>query len=237
MMDIFFLSFNESNREKNWLLLKSRFPHSRHIHGVKGVALAHFMCAQLSKTPYFFVVNGDNEILKSFQFQLPSPLAPAVYTWRSLNPVNQLIYGFGGIKLFWKQTAFAFSRGIDVSTSLNIPYKIVPEMASVTHFNASPLEAWRGAFRECVKLSSRCITRQHDRETKERLEIWCEEGRESPFGSYSVLGARQGRTYGLKYRDCPKSLRKINDFQWLKSYFLKNVVSDHSIPTDYTNPV
>ena len=227
MMDIFFLSFNESNREKNWALLKSRFSQSRRIHGVKGVALAHLMCAQLSKTPYFFVVNGDNEILKSFQFQPPFPLTPAVYTWRSLNPVNQLIYGFGGIKLFWKEMAFAFSQGIDVSTSLNIPYKIVTERASITRFNASPLEAWRGAFRECVKLSSLCISRQKDKETRERLEVWCEKRGDAPFGSWSVLGARQGRAYGLKYRNCSKSLGKINDFQWLESYFLKNVTGDN----------
>ena len=224
-MDIFFLSFNESNREKNWADLKSRFPHSRRIHGVKGVALAHLMCARLSRSPYFFVVNGDNEILKDFHFQSPSPLTQAVYTWRSLNPVNQLIYGFGGIKLFWKQTAFAFSRGIDMSTSLKIPYKIVPQAASVTRFNASPLEACRGAFRECVKLSSRCIARQQDRETKERLEIWCEKGRNAPFGSYSILGARQGRAYGLEYRDCAKSLNKINDFEWLEQYFLKKAAN------------
>ena len=204
--------------------MKSRFPHSRRIHGVKGVALAHLMCAQLSKSPYFFVVNGDNEILKDFYFQPPFPLTPAVYTWRSLNPVNQLIYGFGGIKLFWKQTAFAFSRGIDVSTSLKIPYKIVPQAASVTRFNVSPLESWRGAFRECVKLSSRCIAGQQDRETKERLEIWCEKGKDALFGSYSILGARQGKAYGLKYRDCLKSLNKINDFEWLEQYFLKKIV-------------
>ena len=221
MMDIFFLSFNESNREENWADLKSRFPHSRRIHGVKGVALAHLMCARLSKTAYFFVVNGDNEILKNFHFQPPSPLTPAVYTWRSLNPVNHLVYGFGGIKLFWKQAVF---RGIDVSTSLRIPYKIVSQTASITRFNASPLETWRGAFRECVKLSSRCISGQRDRETKERLEIWCEKGRAAPFGSYSILGARQGRDYGLKYRDCLKSLNKINDFDWLEQYFLKNAV-------------
>lgn len=228
-MDIFFLSFNESNREKNWSILKSRFPHSRRVHGIKGVALAHLMCARLSKTSYFFVVNGDNEILENFHFQIPSSLTPAIYTWRSLNPVNQLIYGFGGIKLFWKQTAFALSRGIDVSTSLKIPYKIVPQVASVTRFNASPLEAWRGAFRECVKLSSQCITGQHDKETKERLEVWCERGKESPFGLYSLLGARQGRAYGLKYRDCSKSLKKINDFQWLENYFLENALGGDSL--------
>ena len=218
-MDIFFLSFNESNREKNWAILKSRFPHSRRIHGVKGVALAHLMCATLSKTPYFFVVNGDNEILDDFRFQPPASLTPAVYTWRSLNPVNQLIYGFGAIKLFWRETAFTIA-GVDISTSLNIPYKIRPQLASITRFNASPLEAWRGAFRECAKLSSQCIDGQNNGETKERLAAWCDKGKEMPFGSYSILGARQGRDYGLKHRGL--SLKRINDFQWLENYFRKN---------------
>ena len=223
--DIFFLSFKETNREKNWQILSSLHRHSRRIHGIKGLALAHQICANLSKTPFFFVVNGDNEILqKRFQFQLPEkPLKEAVYTWRSLNPVNQLIYGFGGIKLFPKSAFYSFSSAqLDISTSLRISYKIVSQLASVTRFNASPLEAWRGAFRECVKLSSECISHQKVLETKQRLNIWCEKGREKPFGEYVLLGAKQGRDYGRKHQENKEALNKINNFDWLENLFLKN---------------
>ena len=222
-MDIFFLSFNESNREKNWRILKTRFPSSQRIHGVRGPALAHLICAERSKTPYFFVVNGDNEVSEDFHFQLPEPLIPAVYAYRSLNPVNQLVYGFGAVKLFWKSPAlFRLSKEADVSTSLNIPYRIMPQTASVTRFNASPLEAWRGAFRECVKLAARRIPGQKDKETKKRLKVWCEKGEERPFGGDSILGARRGRAYGLKHRQNPTALKRINDFDWLKARFLES---------------
>jgi len=223
-VDIFFLSFNEANREKNWQLLKSQFPQVRRIHGVKGLVLAHQMCAQMSKSPFFFIVNGDNEILTDrFQFDLPEkPLREAVYVWRSLNPVNQLVYGFGGVKLFPCSVFSSSSNFIDFSSSLKAPYKIVSQLASLTRFNASPLNAWRGAFRECVKLSSQCITRQKSFETEKRLKIWCERGEDQPFGAYVLLGAKQGRDYGRRRREDQQALNRINDFFWLKDFFLKN---------------
>ena len=225
--DIFFLSFDETNREKNWSLLKKHFPHSRRLHGIKGIGLAHGMCARLSKTPFFFVVNGDNEIChKTFSFKPPEyPLKERVYCWRSKNPVNNLIYGFGGIKLFPKAVFQNLPMGAtDMSTSLKIPYRIVEELGSVTRFNVSPLEAFRGAFRECVKLSSHCIHNQKDRESRKRLHIWRHEGKDKPFGSYVLLGALHGENYGRKYRSNKKKLKRINDFQWIKDYFMKATV-------------
>ena len=222
--DIFFLSFDETNRELNWSLLNRRFPRARRLHGVKGLVLAHQMCAQLSQTAFFFVVNGDNEICESFHFKLPEiHLKNQVYCWRSLNPVNHLIYGFGGVKLFPK-TAFQnlLCGAADIATSLKVSYRVVREVASVTCFNASPLEAFRGAFRECVKLSSRCIYNQNDEESKQRLYIWCHKGEDQPFGSYVLGGARFGRSYGLKYKNNQGQLKKINDFQWISDYFFQN---------------
>lgn len=221
-MDIFFLSYDETCREKHWRELRSRYPHSRRIHGIKGVALAHHLCAKLSRTDFFFVVNGDNHILyEDFCFQAPDKIKDAVYTWRCLNPVNDLVYGFGGVKLFPKSAFSNLPFSIDMSSSLKAPYYIVPQIASVTRFNVSAFEAWRGAFRECVKLASFCIPFQKDFETKKRLEIWCTKGVEKPFGSYVLLGAKQGREYGKEYKNNPGALRKINDFDWLRELFNK----------------
>ncbi|MBC6414922.1 MAG: hypothetical protein GDA46_00805 [Bdellovibrionales bacterium] len=219
-LDVFFLSYLESNREKNWFKVKKKYPRARWIHGVKGLALAHKICANLSQTDFFFLVNGDNEICEDFKFKVPvSPLKPAVYCWRSLNPVNGLIYGFGGVKLFPKSFFFSPSFSfVDMSTSFN--YQIVNELASVTRFNASALEAWRGAFRESVKLSSECIEGQKSKETKERLNIWCEKGEDVAFGKYVLQGARQGRIYGKENKNNKKALSRINDFNWLKEVFI-----------------
>lgn len=220
--DIFFLSFDETNREKNQFLLKKRFPERRRIHGIKGLKLAHKICAKLSRTPFFFVVNGDNEIHECFNFDLPeTPLKNQIYCWRCFNPAINLAYGFGGIKLFPKN-AFEgnlFSNVPDISTSLKAPYKIVSEIASITRFNVSPLEAFRGAFRECVKLSSACIPNQNTLESQKRLRAWRTAKKDQPFGDYISLGASLGESYGLKYKNNKKMLQKINDFHWVSRYF------------------
>ena len=219
-MDVFFLTYSESNREKNWLKLKSLFPKARRVHGVKGLGLAHQICAKLSNSSFFFVVNGDNETCSNFKFERPEKnLELAVYCWRSLNPVNGLVYGFGGIKLFPKKAFLNSSSFVDLSTSLKLNYKVVPQVASITRFNSSALSAWRGAFRECVKLSSECINNQKAAETRERLKIWCEKGANQDFGKYVLLGARQGKEYGQQNQKDTKSLSKINDFVWLKQFF------------------
>ena len=222
-MDVFFLTYLESNREKNWLKLKSLFPKARRVHGVKGLGLAHQICAKLSNSAFFFVVNGDNEICSNFKFEgFEKNLETAVYCWRSLNPVNGLIYGFGGIKLFPKKAFLTSSSFVDLSTSLKLNYKVVSDLASITRFNASALEAWRGAFRECVKLSSECINNQKAEETKKRLQIWCEKGANQDFGKYVLLGANQGKEYGQKHKGDLKSLHKINNFIWLNRFFKTN---------------
>ena len=232
-MDVFFLTYTENNREKNWLKLKSLFPKVRRVHGIKGLALAHQICAKLSNSSFFFVVNGDNEVCESFKFKVPEKVRqPAVYCWRSLNPVNGLIYGFGGVKLFPKQAFSAHSSFVDISTSLKINYKVVSDVASITRFNSSALSAWRGAFRECVKLSSECIGNQNSKETKERLKIWCEKGADKSFGKYVLLGASQGREYGQANKGNLKALNKINDFAWLEKFFKTKAQNKISIELD-----
>ena len=219
-MDIFFLSYRESNREKNWFKLKKKQATAKRIHGIKGLGLAHQTCAKLSKSEFFFVVNADNEICDNFQFNIPRPLKPLVYCWRSLNPVNGLIYGFGGVKLFPKSLFLSQSSAfVDLSTSFKGKYQVVPQLASITRFNASPLEAWRGAFRECVKLASECITNQKSKDTKERLALWCEKGSHKSFGKYVLMGAKEGKEYGLNHKNNKEQLKKINDFEWLNSRF------------------
>ena len=226
--EIFFISYSEKDREKNWSALKKKQAQARRIHRVKGLALAHQIAARLSKTDFFFVVNGDNEICEDFKFQTNATKQsafnqkkPAIYCWRSLNPVNQLVYGFGGVKLFPK-SFFTASPAcfVDLSTSFN--YVVVHELASITRFNSSPLEAWRSAFRECVKLSSECIHNQKSKESQHRLKVWCEKGKKQKFGDWVLLGAKQGKEYGRENKNKPSALAKINDFDWLKQLFIKN---------------
>jgi len=87
-------------------------------------------------------------------------------------------------------------------------------------FNTDPFNTWKSAFRECVKLSSKVIDRQEDKETEKRLLIWCTVGDDKPFGEYAIAGALAGRVYGSDNRDNSELLRLINNFEWLRLVFV-----------------
>lgn len=222
--DIFFLSYSESNAELHWQNLVARFPRAKRLHGVCGVYRAHALLAETSESDFYFVVDGDNLVHDDFDFSVPFvPEKKALYVWRARNPVNQLVYGFGGIKLY-NRTLFQKNStvGADVATTITPHYVPVMTLASTTCFNASPLESWRGAFRECAKLTQNIFQNPKDVQSQERLHQWLTVGAEAPFGSWCLLGANLGHSYAKERLQKQQSLVEINDFTWLKSEFLKN---------------
>jgi hypothetical protein len=88
-------------------------------------------------------------------------------------------------------------------------------------FNTDPFNTWKSAFRECVKLSSKIIDGQIDKETESRLNIWCTIGIDQPFGEYAIKGANAGKYFGTKYINDTTELSKINDWEWLEQQFKK----------------
>ena len=110
---------------------------------------------------------------------------------------------------------------IDFTTSVggSNKFRPMPLVSNTTRINTDPFTAWKSAFRECVKLSSKIIEGQKDNETDERLNTWCTKGKDRPYGEYAVHGAIAGRDYGLKYRENPAKLDLINDFNWLQKEF------------------
>lgn len=84
-----------------------------------------------------------------------------VHVWRAKNPINDLVYGYGGIKLFPRLlTKNMDTTKPDMTTSISKHFIAINEVANTTRFNTSPFETWKGAFRECAKLSSKIIDRQ-----------------------------------------------------------------------------
>ncbi len=231
MFDIFFLSYSESNAESNWQTLRSRFPKAKRLHGIQGVFRAHSMIAECSETEFYFVVDGDNCINSDFDFMVPfEPHKDSLYVWRALNPVNQLVYGFGGIKLYNRQLFQTTTKvGTDVATTIAPKYVPVMRLASTTLFNATPLESWRGAFRECAKLTQNLNKNPQDHHSQERLTAWLTEGEKEHNGTWCLLGARQGVAFAKSVISSGKSLQAINDFEWLNSEFLK---TSQKITTD-----
>jgi hypothetical protein len=215
---VFFLSYDEENADQNWDALRARAPHARRIHGVKGILNAHRLCAEESETPFFFVIDGDNEVL-DLDFSFPAEDGDAIHVWRCRNAVNDLVYGYGAIKLFPRQYLASASLRVDLATTVAPHYKIMTELASITRFNTSPYAAWRAGFRECVKLSSQAIRNQHGEASEARLEAWCSKGAGRPFGEWCIEGALAGRDYGRKYESDTAMLALINDFDWLAEAF------------------
>jgi len=222
--DIVFISYNEPNADENYARLLKRYPQAKRIHGVKGIHQAHIEAAKLCTTNMFFVVDGDAQILDDFDldFQVPKWQRDQVFVWRSRNPINNLEYGYGGIKLFpVKETINMDVTKTDMTTSISPKFNAMDSVSNITVFNTDAFSTWKSAFRECCKLSSKTIRGQVDNETEERLNTWCEMGADSLFGEYAISGARNGRQFGYDNRNLPDRLNLINDFEWLKEQFDK----------------
>ena len=220
--DTVFLSYNEPFADANYETLLKRIPNAKRVHGVKGIFNAHKKAAEIAETRMFYVVDADAILLDEFEFEyFPNYWEEdIVHTWRSKNPVNGLIYGYGGLKLFPTMLLRnATDWKVDFTTSVSEKFKPMQVVANYTAFNTDPFNTWKSAFRECTKLSANIIQRGDSTVNLERLNTWCEVGAEKPYGEYAIAGAKMGKAYGTKYSADEAEISKINDFDWLKAKF------------------
>lgn len=223
MYDIIFISYGEPNAELNFAKLKSRFPLAKRVKDVKGIHNAHIAAAKKSFTEMFWVVDGDAEILESFNFdyKVPEWDFDAVHVWRSRNPINNLEYGYGGVKLLPKKLTLNMDVSKpDMTTSISSKFNAMPEVSNITAFNTDEFTTWRSAFRECAKLAARVIEDSH--ETVERLDVWCNVA-SGQFADYAIEGAIAGRKFGELNKGNLEQLSKINDYSWLRETYEKTV--------------
>lgn len=219
MYDVIFISYQEPNADKNFDLLLKKAPWATRVDGVKGIHQAHIKAASQSFTPMVWIVDGDAELVDDFNFEYIPPRSDrdAVYVWRSKNPINDLEYGYGGVKLFPRQLTINMDvNSSDMTTSISSKFYAMEQISNITAFNTDPFNTWRSAFRECTKLSSKIIDRQKENETNERLETWTTMGHDREFGEYAIRGARAGMQFGLSSSN---DIQLINDFDWLKEQF------------------
>jgi hypothetical protein len=225
--DIVFISYNEPNADYNYKQLLKIAPKAKRIQNVKGIHKAHIEAAKLVKTEMFWIVDGDALMQENFKFeyQVPRWDQDVVHVWRSKNPVNNLSYGYGGVKLLPTKLTLNMSQdNLDMTTSISNKFKTVDEISNKTMFNTSSFSAWKSGFRECVKLASGIIKKSCEEETQERLDTWCNVGVNIKFGIDTIRGAVDGREYGIKNKDDKIALEKINDFNWLYRRFSKNPI-------------
>lgn len=222
MYDIVFVSYHEPTAESNWQKLIARFPMAKRVENIKGIHQAHIEAARRAFTKMVWIVDGDAEIVDDFDFnyQVDQWNLETVHVYRSTNPINNLIYGYGGVKLFPRHLTLSMDvTRADMTTSISKNFKAMPQISNITTFNSTPFNTWKSAFRECCKLSSKVIDRQQDEETNKRLDVWCTVGVDKPFGEYAIQGACAGKSYGETYKNDPAKLFLINDFDWLKEQF------------------
>lgn len=230
MLDVCMLTFGEPDADENFQILQHFAPHAKRVDNVEGLLNAHQAAAEMSNTSYFYAVDADAIISENFGFKFtPSdrreaypgvPETECVFTYRSHNPVNDLIYGFGAVKLFPKKKLLNCKEfKVDMTTSIGAKFKPLFEISNTTAFNTDPFNAWRSAFRECTKLASSIIDYNKQIDDAYRLEVWCTRGENRRYGEYTVLGAQQGRDFGTHYKGNVEALRKINDWKWLEEKF------------------
>jgi hypothetical protein len=222
LVNIFFLSYSESNADENWQLLQTRKPDAKRIHGIEGIKNAHKKIATSATTDFFFVIDGDNSILPAFDFAIPAQIEKnTLYVWRARNPVNDLCYGFGGIKLYnkWLLLDNTQPTTVDIATSIAPVYHPIMVEASITNFNATPEEAWRGAFRESTKLTLNTLKHPQDTASLQRLHAWKTKGETALNGRYAINGANMGHVFALENSNNPIAHANINNFEWLKTQF------------------
>lgn len=217
MLDIIFISYDECIADKNFAILKQRFPHARRINGIDGIANAHIAASKKSNTRFFYVVDADAEVLDTFDFSyVPTEYEKDyVHIWPAINPAINEVYGYGGVKLFSNTFFREIKTQLDFSTTLTKDIKIMDEPACITHFNSDAIRAFRGAFREAAKLfktsNNPNVTHEMRHEAKIRLWQWLNPVEDVAFRKEICTGAAEGVKHAQQYED----ILFINDHKFM----------------------
>jgi hypothetical protein len=216
-LDVIFISYKEPNADDNWNRVLEKAPWAKRVHGVEGIFNAHKAAAKLSSTDMFFVVDGDAWLVDDWEFDFQPGIfdRDCAYVWCSQNPVNNLTYHNGGVKLFNKSILLKKKKWTTLDMFTGIMPKISAEdrISCITSFNVDEFSTWRSAFRECVKL--------YKNNQMGKLNEWLSSDPKKNFGSYAVLGANHACDFANKFVNDHNALLKINDYNWLREYFNK----------------
>jgi hypothetical protein len=212
-------------------------PWAIRVDGVKGIDAAHKAAANAATTERFLTVDGDTQVDPRFfdvtlDFDDPK-FAETTLSWAGKNYTNGLIYGNGGLKLWWKQNVLDMKthehpeRADEekVDFCWHQKYRQMADCFSTTYIDGSPYQSWRAGFREGVKMSldqGRTVDPSKFKEliwpvNYRRLLVWCSVGMDVGHGYWSMLGARMGILYTY-FRD-DWDFGAISDYDWMKEHF------------------
>jgi hypothetical protein len=230
-LDCIYLTYDEPNKETNWIRIQNMVPWAKRVDGVKGSDAAHKAAADASDTDRFILIDGDNVPDPEFfnlQLALDATNNSCVFRWRARNAVNGLMYGNGGMSSWTREFIYAMRthEATDGSAENDVEFCFYPnywamnDCYSTTYPNATPYQAWRAGFREGVKMAldrgakismqefeSRVNTRNYD-----NLCIWQSVGSDAEHGFWAIYGARLG-TYMMMLEGWDH--RQVQDFDIL----------------------
>ena len=149
------LSFDEPLAHELHTRLESVFgTRVKRLHRVSPMRRALELSAQLVDTDVYWLADGDFEIAPDFDPAAEPPLADgvAMAVYQAMNPICDLVYAYGGLKLIRTQAL----REIDTSTVdvlAAIGHVEFPQKpAGTTRFNQTPFHTWRAGFREVAMM-------------------------------------------------------------------------------------
>lgn len=249
-MDVFFITYDEPQKDLFWETLKAQIPFAQRVDGVKGFNKAHIECAERARTLRFFTVDGDNVLHSQFsKLKIPMNLivTTQVLSWSAKNSINGLAYGNGGIKNWPREIALKLQSHEDsdkpesaVDFCFELNYYQMPDILSTSHIHASPYQAFRAGFREGIKMS---LDRGHKiifdpanpasyiqavpAANLERLKIWCSVGADIPNGLWAIFGARLG-LYEFYFNHL--AIESIRDYDWFDRYWAETFEKKSNLP-------
>jgi len=217
-LDIIFFSNGEVGADENYehlLFLTAGMGNKViRVDGVQGRVASQHAAADLSGTPWYFLVNAKLKVNNKFDFSWqPDRLQiPKHYIFLATNPVNGLEYGHQAIVANNKTlTLNTVVTGLDFT--MDSEHEVVNVNSGIGMYNTSPWDAWRTAFREVIKLRN-----SNTVENKKRLEAWLNIGNGN-FAQYSLQGAKDAVDYYESVSGDFEKLKLSYDWPWLKSYF------------------
>lgn len=240
--DIFYISYDEPQKEEFWAKLQDLAPWAIRVDGVKGFDSAHKRCAELSTTDRFITVDGDNVVYPQFfdtEIEIPERFQNASLSWAGRNIINGLCYGNGGLKLWTKEFVLnmrthehAEKPEETVDFCWDDKYIQLNNLYSDTCPNGSPYQAFRAGFREGIKMTldrgvkfeDGAIEKHMHEKNFKRLLIWASIGADVENGLWAIYGARLGLYKGNIEKDF--DISKISDYTWFKNYFYSEVAPE-----------
>lgn len=217
-LDIVFFSNGEVGADENYeyLLSVTKNKNNRvvRVDGVQGRVASQHAAANISETPWYFLVNAKLRVNKEFDFNWqPDRLqVPKHYIFLATNPVNGLEYGHQAIVANNKTLTLNTNvRGLDFT--MDSEHEVVNVNSGVGMYNSSPWDTWRTAFREVIKLRN-----SDSIESKERLHAWLHIA-EGNFSEYSIYGAKDAIEYYEGVNGEFDKLKLSYDWAWLRLRF------------------